>query len=158
LFGLLMNVKILEDWISGVLMSEGFEKQRRNWYRNTDQAVVMLNLDKSPDGGRFYINLAASPRELLTSDHPPEHHCHLRTRLESLVPDRFTLERALDLDDSNLDVVDREKTIVESIATYGIPFLDGVGSIAGMESVIQNHPAASRFAVRIQLREFLENR
>ena len=153
-----MDARILEDWMSGVLMPKGFEKQRRNWYRNSDQAVVMLNLDKSPDGGRFYINLAASPCELLTSNRPPEHHCHLRTRLESLVPDRFTLERALDLDDSEVEVVDRKQTIVESIATYGIPFLDRVGSIAGMESVIQNHPAANRFAVRIQLRDFLKSR
>jgi hypothetical protein len=154
----LMNARMLEDWLSSVLLSRGFEKQRRNWYRNTDQVVVMLNLDKSPDGGQFYINLAASPRELLASDHPPEHHCHLRTRLESLVPDQLALERALDLEEAQIAEDERRQMVVESLLEYGFPFLDLVGSITGMESLMHEHPARARFLVHVELKHLLEKR
>ncbi len=115
----------------------------------------MVNLDKSPDGGRVYVNLAASPRDLVAEEQPLEHYLHLRTRLESLVPDRPRVEEALDLEQQGLSQSDREGRIANALTQYALPFLDEASTLEGIRLIIQGHPSAKRFAVRVELTRLL---
>jgi len=152
-----MNAKIVEDWLTQILAEHGFVHARRNWYRNNDQTITVVNLDKSPLGGQLYVNLAASPKEMVGESRPAEHHCHIRVRLESVAQDRELVLRALDLE-KDVATIERREVITSAFRSAGLPVLEGFATLEGIVRIIVNHPRAKQFFVRKTLKDDLQRR
>jgi hypothetical protein len=66
----------------------GFVKKSGSWYRASDEVITVLNLQKSQYGLSCYVNIAFCLRALGAETFPQEQKCHIRFRLEILLPDR----------------------------------------------------------------------
>jgi len=123
---MISNTKDLQAVIDDVLKRRGFVKCRSTWYRHHPETILVLNLQKDDFGGRYYINLAVGLRALDPGDYPSENRCHVRVRLESMVPDVSHVERVkkvFDLEDRSLGSEDRSQQIRGLIAS-GADFLE----------------------------------
>jgi hypothetical protein len=149
-----MNSSIVLEWLNSALEEEGFVRVRKSWYRDSAETIAVVNLDKSPYGGQFYVNLAASAKALAASSRPAEHHCHFRVRLDALSPDRATIAEALDLE-RPMPQQDRQALIAAAISDLALPLLKECETVGGIARIISQHPRASQFAVLRTLREYL---
>ena len=64
------NKEALIQILDQELVSEGFKRKGRNWYKTLDDCVQVLNLQKSPWGGQYYINLGILMRDLDSTKYP----------------------------------------------------------------------------------------
>src|SRR5690349_16163326 len=80
--------------------SLGGSKKSGSWYITGPEAIAVLNLQKSQYGPRYYLNVGLWFLGVGPATNPKPSHCHVQSRLESLVPaaDRQHLEDLLDLD------------------------------------------------------------
>ncbi|WP_160320847.1 DUF4304 domain-containing protein [Arthrobacter alpinus] len=85
----------IETTFASVLKARGFRKRGRNWFRTTQtDDYQIVNLQKSPWGGDFYVNLGWSLPDA-TKAFRSEIQCDLRLRAEAtdvVLP--ITLERS----------------------------------------------------------------
>lgn len=83
----------------------------------------MVNLQKSQWGGRCYIKVALWIKDIGEVVDPPQHKCHIRTRLETLDPQPCALAAALDMS-SGLDGQLRAAAVQRSLdgCASGPPF------------------------------------
>src|SRR5687767_3325213 len=77
----------IEEAIAPAMKSNGFKKKARTWWRTTDDSVQVVNLQKSAYGEQLYVNLGLFIRSLGSEQTPPENRCHIRARLELVVPE-----------------------------------------------------------------------
>ena len=76
----------------------GFEKKSGSWYRRSPEVTAVSNLQKSQYGPKYYFNQGFWLRSLGGEPFPKENKCHIRARLESLVPEeRSGIDHLLDL-------------------------------------------------------------
>jgi hypothetical protein len=68
----------------------GMTKHSGSWYRNGPDVITVLNLQKSQYGPSYYINVGFWITALGEELYPMEHRCHVRLRLEMLLPDKAT--------------------------------------------------------------------
>lgn len=89
------TAKTIETTFASVLKARGFRKRGRNWFRTTQtDDYQIVNLQKSPWGGDFYVNLGWSLPDA-TKAFRSEIQCDLRLRAEAtdvVLP--ITLERS----------------------------------------------------------------
>jgi hypothetical protein len=75
------------------------ELHRRAWYLRTDEVIAVSALQKSQFGRQYLFNQGFWLRDIADEPHPSEVDCHVRLRLETLVPDaRHRIARLLDLE------------------------------------------------------------
>jgi hypothetical protein len=58
------------------LRRAGFKARATNWYKHGPDALLVVNLQKSLYGPRYYINLAAWVKQLGEVEAPKEYQCH----------------------------------------------------------------------------------
>jgi hypothetical protein len=108
----------------------GFTKHSRSWYRQTADVLKVLNLQKSQYGPSYYLNVALWLPELGDTRYPPENHCHVRTRLNSIFPDDSdTIDALLNLE---APVPDRVTAMRAFLTTRLAPLLDAASSTDGL--------------------------
>jgi hypothetical protein len=130
-------VKTLES----VLIPLGFRRERLSWYSAGEETVRVVNLQKSDWGNQYYVNLAVWILELGVARHPPEHRCHVRVRLSSLVPDSGGLEMALDLENEALPPADRARRIESAMERYATPVILVMRSVREMQAWLESGTA-----------------
>lgn len=79
-----MNTNVIKDTFASCMKASGFNKKGDSWYRRTDDAIVVANLQKSNFGEQYYVNLAAWLTVVAEAQQPKEHQCHVRLRATSL--------------------------------------------------------------------------
>jgi hypothetical protein len=79
----------VEKLLAPVMKVAGFRKKQRTWWRETAETVEVVNLQKSPYSEQMYVNLGVYIRSLGQETSPPEHRCHIRARMERVVPDKY---------------------------------------------------------------------
>ena len=75
----------LEESISPALKAAGFTKKSRTWWRENEEAIQVLNLQKSAAGTGLLFNLGIYVRALGTERKPPVGRCHIQARLEGVI-------------------------------------------------------------------------
>jgi hypothetical protein len=103
-----------------------FRRKSTTWYHESEEAVVVLNVQKSNFGEQYYINLGALVKGLGSTREgipPRENECHLRLRIESLVPEKQELIQRvmLNLEDNTVGSAEREQIGVCVSAIQGSP-------------------------------------
>lgn len=131
--------KQLQGWLAPKLKEAHFRKVGATWRRTTDESIVLLNIQGSQWSRSFYINLGAYYRALGDLDRPPEYLCHVRARLEQLVPDQGRLAALLDFE-KHLMERDRAFELLDLVVGYALPWLDSVATVAGGRAYLQADP------------------
>lgn len=127
---------VLHDAFDKVLRPEGFRRKADHWYRRTGELVQLVNLQKSPWGKQYYINIAWWLNDLGTEQFPKEHRSHLRGRCNTfLSQDRRILDRLLDFEDLSRTAEERSACVADLFVGHVMPFLQRTKSLAGLREL-----------------------
>ena len=149
------NNKWLQLALAPALKLRGFKKSGATWRKETGDAIGVLNLQGSQWGPSFfYINLEVYFRVLGDRDQPPEYHCHIRTRLSELVPDRERLNALLNFEQPVEDNV-RARELETLVLEHGLPWLDTVSTVEGAREYCSSQAPKSPWVTK-EARAFLE--
>jgi hypothetical protein len=112
-----------------------FEKRSGSWYRHGEEVIAVLNLQKSQYGPQYYVNQAFWLRQLGDDRYPKEHKCHLRLRLEDVLPEaEAETRRLLDLEQP-LPEEQRIEALLRLLRERLRPVIERAGSLDGLRSL-----------------------
>ncbi|WP_434041169.1 MULTISPECIES: DUF4304 domain-containing protein [Sorangium] len=134
------SVKLATD---ATLKDAHFLQKNGNWYHDTEETVLVVDVQRSNFGQQYYINLGIFVKvssQGLARFPPKESECHIRLRLESLMPesDEEAVRTLLDLDNQSIGSAERQKRIRELVASVAIPFLLQCSTHAGLREAKRN--------------------
>jgi hypothetical protein len=114
----------------------GSEKKSGSWYRRRDEVVAVLNLQKSQYGPRYYLNVGFWLVEVGDERYPQPHKCHVRMRVEGLLP--AAEKRINELLNLGHDMSDEERMTELRALLDGelLPLLERAGSVAGLRGML----------------------
>jgi hypothetical protein len=131
----------IQHEVDSCLSTAGMRKQSGSWYRQSDDAIAVVNLQKSQYGPSYYLNVAFWLLALGEAKFPKEHECHVRMRLDDLIPDRVAvIEELLDL---RRDIADRSERLRELLRSELLPVLDKGSSLDGLRTMRREGRLAS---------------
>ncbi|WP_437923837.1 DUF4304 domain-containing protein [Sorangium sp. So ce291] len=127
-------IKLAAD---AALMEAQFLRKSGIWYRDTEETVLVVDVQHSNFGQQYYINLGIFVKGLSqkpTRLPPKENECHVRLRLESLMPEAEEQVRQvlLDLENESIGFFERKQRILELVASVAVPFLSQCSTRAGI--------------------------
>jgi len=139
----------LSAQIAQPLKALGFTKKSNNWWRQSQETVQVLKIDKSPFGERLYVNLGIYLKALGTELTPPERRCHVQVRLEQIAePGRWNEIAAA--------ATDAEPTpaLIEAVMQDGCAWLSRLSTLAGVRDFIESD-ASTKALVFASVRQLL---
>jgi hypothetical protein len=110
-------------------------KQSGTWYRNTDDVIQAMNLQKSQYGPSYYVNLGWWLRSLGDAKFPKDHQWHIGIRLESLAGTRADEVKALMDLESGISEKERGRQLQELFESELRPVLDRTRSVDGLRAL-----------------------
>jgi hypothetical protein len=148
------NNKWLQQVLAPALKQRGFKKSGATWRKEGADAIEVLNLQGSQWGPSFYINLGAYFPALGDRDAPTEAHCHVRTRLSELVPDRERLNALLNFEQP-VEYNVRARELDALVLEHALPWLDTVSTVRGAREYCSSKSPKSPWVTK-EARAFLE--
>ena len=123
---MMADMKLLKDAISDSLKSVGFVRKASTWYKENDETILVINLQKSQYGSRYYVNCAIALKSLGVEPFPKERYCHIRFRIEETISedDRVKIQLILNLEDKTLSDKQRKEEMKRLIENFVLPRLD----------------------------------
>lgn len=122
---------LIQSRLDKLARANGFEKKAGSWYLRRDETILVLNLQKSNYGGRYYLNVAVWLRELGDETAPKEQNCHIRTRLGRLVVDPDVIDRLLDNEWAEIHPATDSEFVSVMSAALG-PVIEGSASVEAL--------------------------
>jgi hypothetical protein len=113
----------------------GFEKKSGSWYHRSNDVTAVSNLQKSQYGPQYYFNQGFWLRSLGDEPFPKENKCHIRARLESLVPEEtIGIDHLLDL---AFEMPDQQRTkeLTDLLRHRLLPLIELGSTIVGLRSL-----------------------
>ncbi len=110
---------VIENSIKNFLKKCKFRKKGKTWYKDYEEVIFVLNLQKSSWGNQFYLNAGIAVKSLYLEEFPKERLCQIRFRL----PGSFSttndkeLASTLDMDNEKYSDVERANLIENEILT-----------------------------------------
>ncbi len=131
----------LESVIAPRLKSLGFRKKARTWWRDRDETIQVVNLQKSPYSERLHVNLGIYVRVLGTDTSPSERHCQIRARLETVAPeacwnDVVSLEA----------LVAPPPTVIDAVVVSAIDWLESLARVEDIRAFVDS-PKSKPFLI-----------
>lgn len=111
----------------------GFIRKGTTLYRDQPETLAVVNLQGSQWGGRRYVNVGLWLKAVEEPGQPKENECHIRTRLDQLVPEEQRLQRVL-RDDSGLGGEERRAEFHALLDAHLTPVLAATGSVAELRA------------------------
>jgi len=123
--------------VNDALKDAQFQRKSNTWYRDTDETIVLVNVQKSNFGEQYYINLSVwvkglpgDPCVRLPSQAVL---CHIEGRLGGLMPgEDERLRQMLNVEDESLEKDQRRHAIEDVITRIVLPFLLQCSTRAGI--------------------------
>lgn len=145
------QAKLLKDSINQTIKNAGFLKKTNSWYLHTPDVVLVVNLQKSDFGYKYYINFGVALKEFCDDHFPKENHCHIRFRMEALVDiDQVnTLRSFLDLENTSISDEQRNAEISSLIREKGLPRLNKLSTISGIAELLKSNSLERGFVHKI---------
>jgi len=133
----------LEAEIAPKLKALGFRKKARTWWRKSEGAVQVINIQKSEFGDQLYVNLGLYLKRMGEEEFPPERRCHIRSRLERVVPEELFEEVR-----SAVATEEPSQKLVESIVVVGAEWLSKLSTEQGLQQFLSTGLAQKCFVHR----------
>lgn len=146
------NTNPILKGLSNVMKREGFKKRSNNWYLNTDETILTVNIQS--DLNSKYINFGIWVKRLankeyldrfkeykiaLNEEFPRYFQCHIYFRpvhfpmeIKSIAREVFNLSSEL------ISNEEREKYIIEWMNAYELPILKQCSTIPGIVKALNN--------------------
>ena len=123
----------LSAQIAQPLKELGFTKKSDTWWRQSEDAVQVLNIQKSQFGERIYVNLGVYLKALGPETTPPERRCHVQVRLEQIADPELWNEIAS-------AAADTEPTpaLIAAVVEDGSGWLNRLSTLAGVREFIES--------------------
>jgi meiotically up-regulated gene 157 (Mug157) protein len=115
--------------------SAAMVKQSGTWYRNTNDVIQAMNLQKSQYGPSYYVNVGWWLRSLGDVKFPKDHQWHIGIRLESLAANRAEEIKALMDLESGISERERGRQLHELFESELRPALDRTRSVDGLRAL-----------------------
>lgn len=128
---------VIKLGVDDALKGAHFRRKSSAWYRDLEETVLVVDVQKSNFGEQYYVNLGVLVKGL-PANHggklpPKENQCHIRVRIEALKPDEEEqLKRMLNLEDGSIGVAERQQGIAGAITRIALPFLTQCSTRAGI--------------------------
>ncbi|MBS7704843.1 DUF4304 domain-containing protein [Chelatococcus asaccharovorans] len=128
-------IRRLKASLGVILKPEGYRAQDLNWRKTTDDAILVVNVQRSMWGQEAFINLGVFSRRLGDHASPKAFQCHLTARIGQLAPEmdeklqRITY-RSLIQSDAMLTAID------QTMRSRILPLLDVASTYEGQRHVI----------------------
>jgi hypothetical protein len=134
------DLRLVKEALGTPLKEAGFKKKSDSWYWQSDEVVLLVNLQKSQYGDQYYVNEGVALKALGSGDFPKEHQCHIRFRLTAVASDDETkrIEAAFDLEDTSLPDRQREEEISRLVRDVALPILQGCSSEIGIAETLKS--------------------
>jgi Domain of unknown function (DUF4304) len=132
--------KTIKEIIKKSLSKAGYSKKSDTWYFRNDEVVLLVNLQKSQYGNQYYLNCGVGLKSLGVVDFPKEYQCHIRFRIEGVMPEgsEKNIAALLNLEDMSISEIQRKDEISKLIAEYVLPTLTALSSINGISETIHS--------------------
>ncbi len=133
-----INELLFAAMLCGILFFAYFKKKGFDWYIESEECICILNLQRSPSGDSFYINLAIHVKELDPTTHPRYYQCGLNIRLNDIALNESRYQRCIDYFYSHgpEEISSALRIVRKYIELYAIPFLFQCTSIEGLKNAI----------------------
>jgi hypothetical protein len=131
---------LLIKTVSSCLLSERPVRKSSSWYIRSSEILIVLNLQKSQWGTRYYINVSAFlDGDAFVNTSPPEYKGDIRFRIEQVLGEnhKVQLERILDFENS-VDDVSRIDILRGVLLDAALPLIRSMLTRAGIVSLKQN--------------------
>ena len=139
--------KFLQSTFKALLKDRGFLKHGNTWNKHSELSIAVFNLQRAPWSRAFYINLGVCFRALGTVAKPNEAHCHVRCRLDQIVPDRARFHDLLNFE-KKLFPMSRKTELQDLVTQFGIPWLDDVSTYSGAAAYAARLPKRHPFVTQ----------
>jgi len=142
-----LEKKQLEGAFAPLLKQIGFKKRGGTWHRAKSEGIQVINIQGSQWSRIFYVNLGVYFADLGKKEIPAEYDCHIRIRLDQLVPDHARLQQLLDLH-SKIFVEAEGAELVALVVQFGVPWLDRCSSKSGFLQEARKKSALVHFEAK----------
>lgn len=95
------RTKVFVDLLDEVLRPQGFTRKKKAWSLANEETILVADLQKSPVGNQYYINLGVFLRCLSNRVFPQINMCHIVERLDALVDEGTPANRLARLQEGN---------------------------------------------------------
>ena len=106
--------------LSALMKSREFRKDGMTWRKQFPDAITVLNLQRSQWSHAWFVNLGVCFRALDSAEKPTENRCHMRHRLDTLVPNPSQWPTVLDFD-SPMALETRARELAWCVQEFGLP-------------------------------------
>lgn len=134
-----MDKKGLEAAFGGSLVAAGFKKKGSAWYRQAEDALQIVDLQRSSYGPQFFVNLCCVPSGMAVEGMPTpkEHKCPVRIRLTAAFPkDHADIESVFDLDSHAFSDEVRAERLRELASHSVLSFMTHMRSSSALREAI----------------------
>ncbi len=147
------GTKQIQSLVHAVAKPRGFRRKGSSWFREQPEVIEVINLQKSPWGPKFYLNLGVALRGLDPGPSPRIALCHLHGRVERTGPRRELVEKIMDMESTTFSQEERSEAI-SNFVRDGILWLESVNSKEKMRKFLSLEESVW-FAVLLTGRRFL---
>ena len=134
----MIDKKKLKKQFSDKLKKANFKLKSNAWYKETEENIIVVELQKSNYSESYFLNIAVWLKALGEHQFPKERFCHIRMRADSYFIDYGAeIAEALDFSETELDVkkiVSIDWLLQEKI----LPLSEKLSSIGGLKLLYRN--------------------
>lgn len=144
-----MNIPV-KDILNEELKLLGFKKKGARWYRDNEDVISVVGLQKSQWGDQHYINLGIWVKLLGDVDFPEVKDCHIQCRLENVTIDQANdLAKALDEEDGwRMEAEERREIIKLGVGNADFLFFHELNTLEKIKKFISGNPKFNCAIVR----------
>jgi hypothetical protein len=134
------DIKLVHEAIGEAVRAFRFEKSGSRWYHDASESVLLIAPQKSQYDAVYFLNLGIYFRELGEEVRPREEICHVRGRIETLIPEvqRDDIRRALDFGGDSLDSAKRANLIAHAVEAHAVPLLLRCCTMEGLRAELRS--------------------
>ncbi len=149
-----MNASI-SNILAGILPNLGFvERKGQNWYRDLDDVLHVIGLQKSRLGESYYVNLGVWIKALGANTHPKYYACHIQQRLEMIALHRDELDSALNEEDYwKMDSEERARVLKLELSNAEFAFFREMVSAQAIRAYLLRPDSEKNLAIKRTLKE-----
>lgn len=154
-----MNKKQLKAVLASVFLPLGYSSVKNMFFRRVGEVFLIVNLDKSPYGESFMVDLGLYVDESGSLAQPPPYNkTHIIQPLTRIVSQdvRDALVPALDLE-LPMAAKERSDLISSVLEQHAVPYLNSLSTLEGIADRLVHWKYDSPIA-KLELREILSRR
>lgn len=141
--------------LNRLLSDLGFKRKGNYWYKNQEEVIQIVGLQKSSWGKQYYLNLGVWVKKIEQRVFPKVADCHVQCRADAISDNADDIRRALDEEDSwKLDPEGRKEILKFALFNAQSIFFQNLDSLDSVRRYLKNE-GNSNCAITQSLKAFV---